>query len=114
MWASAPVPRVEIAILPEQLRVTATNRRWVSLGSPRDIRYEAIEIAQAVLLPWWLALWLNHAPPPVGIRLNMGESRVRVVLFDLDTAGLLSLLQDHSVKVDRDPIRLNALWIGRK
>jgi hypothetical protein len=114
MWASAPLPRVEVSICPRQLQITQTSRRWVPLGFSRVIEYRDIEIAQAVSLPWWLVLWLDHLPPPVGIRLNMGEWRSRVVLFDLDTALLLSSVEGRGVRVSLDPIRLNPLWIGRK
>jgi hypothetical protein len=95
MWASAPLPRVEVAFLPPQLQITPANRRWRTLGSAREIKYADIEVAQAVLLPWWFALWLDHLPPRVGVRLNLGDWRVRPILLGPDAAGLPSAFDAH-------------------
>jgi hypothetical protein len=114
MWAPAPLPRVEVAFLSPQLQITSANRRWLPQGNAHEIDYADIEKVEAVLLPWWLALWLNHLPPRVGVRLKMGAWRMRLILLGPDTARLLSAFDEHGVKVDRVPVRLNVLWIGRR
>ena len=75
--------------------------------------YNEIQSVDVFKTPAWAKLH-GVGPNQAGTRLHLGESRSPILLFTEHQSELLSALEAHGVPVDRKPIRLNALLIGRK
>lgn len=100
------------------MSLQAAKGTWVHFldlpGVTTQIKYSEIERAQTIRVPWWVQLGARRAIPRVGVRLMMGEWRMRAVLIAPRLDELLDVLESHRLPVERQPIRLNPLWIGRK
>jgi hypothetical protein len=84
---------------------------------PRSWNWKYHEIKRVevfVLTTWNAARTVDRKRAPLGIRLDMGESRSYVLLFSYDFDALLEEFASHGVAVDRQPRKLNFFLIGRK
>ncbi len=64
-------------------------------------------------VPFWAMLHGIHSAQ-LGTRLRLGESRSPILLFTERQDDLLTGLEAHGVAVNRKPIKLNPMLIGRK
>jgi hypothetical protein len=77
--------------------------------------YHEIESAQIFESPRWARLaGLSYEEFPVGVRLHFGESRTALLVFTGQLDRLLGELKHHRVKVERTPIKLSPMLIGRR
>jgi hypothetical protein len=85
------------------------------LASGGSWSYREVERAQVFESPSWAGRrGVPRDELPVGIRLYFGESRSAVLFFTTATEALLTALEGHHVKVNRDPIKLSRFLLGRR
>ena len=119
-WGSSPtriqtpwtLTRVMVSLRPAQLVVEVISNPF---GIGGAWRYHEVECAQAFWSPGWTRrLGISWKELPIGIRLHFGESRPALLIFTTEYAGLLDGLESHHINVERTPIKLNPMLIGRK
>lgn len=75
--------------------------------------YSEVNHADVFKSPWWAKIH-GITSDQLGTRLHLGESRSPVLLFTVRQDELLRGLEAHGVTVQRIPVRLNPLLVGRK
>ena len=79
----------------------------------RSWGYGEVKSVQVFKSPYWTK-WHFGPVPPSGTRIHFGESRSPLLVFTDQQTPLLDGLERHGVSVNREPIRLNPLLVGRK
>lgn len=118
IWDWTPMPFVTVKLSPSEIVIPEIRRKVgpITLFKTSWKRsYSAVERAEAFVMPWWLPLrTLGKATVPFGIRLKMGPSRSRIMLFCREAEQLLDSLSAYGVPIERSPKKPNFLFIGRK
>jgi hypothetical protein len=84
-------------------------------GSGGSWSYREVEKAQVFKSPLWaIRRGLSLDEFPVGVRLHFGESRSALLFFTAQIEHLLDGLESHSVTVERNPVKLSPLLLGRR
>ena len=99
---------VEVETDDTGIRIPSTKSLgWFGFSSSWAAKYDEIKRVQFVKKPWRMMVWRGGRwVNPLGLRLNMGDSRLRVVLFGPDINGLADDLEGRGLQVERTPVRL--------
>ncbi len=107
--------RVSVTLNAAQFVVEVLSNRMVRRGTGGTWSYHEVKNAQLFVSPKWARRkGVSQDEFPVGIRLHFGESRSALLIFTTETEALLEGLESHHVRVERAPIKLNPVLIGRK
>jgi hypothetical protein len=118
-YARWPLTRVSVTLDAARFVVDVlsdrTMRAKLRRGTGGTWSYHEVKRAQVFVSPLWArGKGVSEEEFPVGIRLHFGESRSALLIFTTETEVLLGGLESHQVKVERTPIKLNPMLLGRR
>ena|ERR1700681_961001 len=118
LWDWTPFPVVKVEMSESGIRIPSIDRkvgRVTLFSTSWTAKYKEIELAERFPTPRWLPPWtLSDPGVPFGVRLQMGESRARIVLFSRQSVELVDALHSHQVPIAPRLTKPSFLFIGRR